>query len=421
MPANADLRSPAGRVTWLSSPAHHRWLQGEEDRLLSFHERHALDSAVGFAPVDRSGRPDEHGPRELYLTARMVHCFSIAHVLGRPGAQTIAEHGIAALSGPFLDRTHGGWFHRLEASGRPLDPTKSAYGHAFVLLAAASAVIAGLPGAEALFAQAVGVVDDHFWRDDEGAAVESLCADRPHGEPAVRGEDANMHLVEALLTAFEATGEDRFRRRAESIAGILIHRHAAAHDWRVPEYYDARWSAEPRYNADKPDDPFRPYGTLPGHSMEWARLLIQLASLPGSRVPWAVEAAGSLFAAAIRDGWREPEGGLPYTVDFEGSVVNPDRMHWAMAECVGAAAFLAKATGEVQYETWYRRFWSYICRRIIDLDGGSWWHQVGESGAPTFGTWPGKPDLYHAYQATLLPRAPLESGLALAARTGRLA
>ena len=62
-------------------------------------------------------------------------------------------HGVAALSGPLKDAEHGGWFatpHALNGNRG-----KAAYLHAFVALAASSAVVAGAPGAQTLLNDAI--------------------------------------------------------------------------------------------------------------------------------------------------------------------------------------------------------------------------------------------------------------------------
>ena len=174
------------------------------------------------------------------------------------------------------------------------------------------------------------------------------------------------------------------------------------------------------FNIDRPADPFRPYGSLVGHWFEWARLVLQLSMLPGSNVPWAPEAAAELFHAGVRDGWDEELGGFVYSVDFDGNAVNTNRMHWVMAEAIGAAVFLGRHTADTIYEAWYRRVWSYINDRVIDRDAGGWWHELDARGNPSFETWPGKPDLYHALQATLYARADYRIGLVKAARSARI-
>jgi len=59
-----------------------------------------------------------------------------------------------------------------------------------------------------------------------------------------------MHLTEALMAAFEATGERRYLGMAESIAGMIIDRHARAQDWRVAEHFDAAWQVDRDYAGD---------------------------------------------------------------------------------------------------------------------------------------------------------------------------
>jgi hypothetical protein len=79
-------------------------------------------------------------------------------------------------------------------------------------------------------------------------------------------------------------------------------------------------------------------------------------------------------------------------------------------------AHLYRTTGDASYERWYCVFSDYAERLVIDRVDGNWWHQLDETGRPTATTWDGKPDLYHAFQATLFARAPQHLGLGEAAR-----
>ena len=85
-----------------------------------------------------------------------------------------------------------------------------------------------------------------------------------------------MHSVEAYLAAGDVTGNPVWPARAAAIATRLINDYARAYSWRIPEHYDQNWQPRPDYNDDRRNDPFRPYGTTPGHSFEWARLLLTL-------------------------------------------------------------------------------------------------------------------------------------------------
>ena len=114
--------------------------------------------------------------------------------------------------------------------------------------------------------------------------------------------NANMHAVEAFLSAYFATGRPSFLRRAHSICARLIS-FAAAAQWRVPEHFTADWTPLPGYHADRPADGFRPFGATPGHGVEWARLLLQLRLIPGGDPDGLLAAATALFGRAVADGW----------------------------------------------------------------------------------------------------------------------
>src|SRR5690606_14868937 len=103
----------------------------------------------------------------------------------------------------------------------------------------------------------------------------------------------------------------------------------------------------------------RPYGTTPGHALEWARLLLHLeASLEraGLHAPgWLPGCARALFDTACQQAWNvDGAPGFVYTLDWADRPVVHARLHWVHAEaCAGAAALLQR-TGEAHYEQWYR-------------------------------------------------------------------
>jgi sulfoquinovose isomerase len=404
---------------WLDSAAHHRWLEAEGDRLLRF-GRAARDPAGGFGWLDSTGRPDPGRPQQLWVNARMTHVYALAYLMGRPGAGALADHGIAALRGRFHDDRHGGWYAQVTGEG-PTQTDKTAYEHAFVVLAGASATAAGRPGAAGLLDQAVTVLRERFWDDEHGMVVEQW--DESFSElDGYRGVNANMHTVEALLTAADVLAEPALRGMALRIVTRVVHDLAAGNDWRIPEHFDASWTPDLDYNRDEPAHPFRPFGATVGHSLEWARLLLQLRAALGGEAPaWLLPDARSLFEAAVRDGWAvDGTDGFVYTVDWAGAPVVRERMHWVAAEATATAAALHRVTGEAGYAGWYETWWDHIGEHFIDRDGGSWWHELSPESRPSAEVWDGKPDIYHAFQATLVPRLPLAPTLAVALRDGQL-
>ncbi len=392
-------------------------LAAETDRLLDF--ARASRSPQGFGWLDDAGQLVDR-PDELWITCRMTHVFALGHLLGRTGCAELVDHGIASLRTRFHDPVHDGWFATVDANG-PVDRSKAAYAHAFVILAAASATVAGRPAAAQLLTDALAVVDERFWDEAHGMVVDFWDEPFTTCEP-YRGINANMHTVEAFLAAADATGDEIWRQRALRMIERAVHGYARASGWRLPEHYDSQWRPLLDYNLEDPQHAFRPYGATIGHWLEWARLTLHLrASLGDSAPPWMLEDARELFAQAVRDGWAvDGSKGFVYTVDWDGRPVVRERMHWVAAEALGAAAALHQATGERAYADALARWWDHVQEVFLDHVGGSWWHELDPQLQPSSVVWHGKPDVYHALQAMLIPRLPLAPGLAVALRDGLL-
>jgi sulfoquinovose isomerase len=232
-----------------------------------------------------------------------------------------------------------------------------------------------------------------------------------------------MHSVEAMLAAADVDDDPAWRRRAARIAGFVVEL-AHRHDGRLPEHFDSSWRPDLELNADRPDDPFLPYGATVGHGLEWARLLLHVeAAVPGDDAPDGLpETARLLFDRAVADGWHaDGAPGFVYTTDWSGEPVVRTRMHWVAAEAIGAAAVLHRRFGGEQYAGWYATWWDYAATYLRDTERGSWHHELDPRNRPSATVWSGKPDLYHAVQATLLPRLPAAPSLARAIAEGRLA
>jgi mannose/cellobiose epimerase-like protein (N-acyl-D-glucosamine 2-epimerase family) len=382
------------------------------DGVLAFAERSRLDDG-GFGYLGDDGRVLPGRPVETWIVARMTHVFGLASLLGRPGADDLARHGVAALTdGPLHDREHGGWL------ASTTDDTKAAYVHAFAVLAGSTATAAGVPGGRALLDDALGVWQSRFWDDDAGLAVEEW--DRAWSRlDDYRGVNANMHGVEASLAAADAlAGTDpgtagRLRAQALRTTERVVHGWARERDWRLPEHFGPDWTPLPEFNRDRPADPFRPYGVTIGHQFEWARLALHVRSVLADPPGWLLEDAIALFDAAATRGWAaDGHDGFPYTLDWEDRPVVGARMHWVLCEAVAAAAVLTAATGDERYAALARRWRAHGEERFADPATGSWHHELRPTGEVGTGTWEGQPDAYHLVQMLLLDRSPVRGSVA---------
>jgi mannose/cellobiose epimerase-like protein (N-acyl-D-glucosamine 2-epimerase family) len=390
------------------------------DRLLDFAARSRLPDG-GFGYLGDDGRVLPGRPVETWIVARMTHVFGLAHLLGRPGADELVRHGVVALTdGPLRDAEHGGWRASTD------DDTKTAYVHAFVVLAGSTAVAAGAAAGSALLADALEIWQTRFWDDAEGLAVEewdrawTACSD-------YRGVNANMHGVEASLAAADAVADEdtarRLRGQALRSTERVVHGWAREADWRLPEHFTAGWRPLREYNRDRPADPFRPYGVTIGHQFEWARLALHLrAALLGRNghlgpPGWLLDDAVALFDAAATRGWAaDGADGFPYTLDWDDRPVVGARMHWVLCEAIAAATVLGAVTGEPRYRGLAQQWREHGEQRFADPATGSWHHELTPWGEVASGTWAGQPDAYHLAQMLLLDGRPVRGSVAAGVR-----
>lgn len=380
----------------------------EENRqFLSEIRKNLLDFGKNYPSLSGSsyylgddGTPWTDRNRETWITSRMVHVYSIAYMLGEEGAKELAVDGLRGLLGELKDTKNGGFYAGVTPQGVPLE-TKQCYAHAFVILAASSAVLAGITEAKELLEDALSVFDRYFWQEEEGLTKDTWDTGFTKAE-SYRGLNANMHTVEAFLAAADALGEETYRERA----GDIIHRviaWASKNEWRMPEHFSEDWEPLYDYNKERPDDPFKPYGATPGHGIEWARLIAQWAASVGRFSEYS-RAAQCLYERAIMDAWNaDGAPGLVYTTDWQGTPVVHDRMHWTLAEAINTSAVLYRTTGEERYAADYEQFMQYLDEKVLDHENGSWFHQMDRRNHVIGTVWPGKSDLYHAFQATLIP------------------
>jgi mannose/cellobiose epimerase-like protein (N-acyl-D-glucosamine 2-epimerase family) len=390
---------------WINQPDHQAWLSQQFAAQLSF-ARHFPHPEGGAYYLGDGGLPDLLRPVATWITSRMLHSYALGDLAGLPGCRPLAAAALAGLTGPLRDHRNAGWYASVGPRPGDRDGTKAAYAHAFVVFGAASASVAELPGARDLLEEALAILDQHFWEEGPGLHRDSTSEDWTEISP-YRGVNANMHSVEALLAAADATGDPRWRQRAARITQTVLG-WAADNDWRIPEHFDQDWRPLLEHHRDQPDHQFEPYGATVGHGLEWSRLAVQVhAALGPDASPSLISDATKLFGRAVSDGWHaDGADGFVYTTDWDGRPVVTQRMHWVVAEAISASAALASATGEAEYEQWYQRCWDYAQRYLISADG-SWVHELDASNHPAATVWPGRPDIYHSIHAVLLQRLPL--------------
>ena len=257
------------------------WARGYDRTARAFHERLELD-----------GSPTGPEPRRMRVQARQTFVYALAGRLGWSGPwREAVEAGVEILLRRAL-RPDGGTRHLLGPDGAPLDERRDLYDAAFVLLA--------LSEAARVLDKRAGLIDaatrlegwiHWYWDHPEGGFEEGeVCPSPP------RRQNPHMHLLEALLSFYETTGNALHLERAGDLSHLFRSRLFDEEHGALPEFYDENW----RPMSDQ-------LGRVvePGHHFEWCWLLHRWRGLGGEdftaeaeRLRAHAEAHGVAYGAA---------------------------------------------------------------------------------------------------------------------------
>ncbi|MCR6662225.1 MAG: AGE family epimerase/isomerase [Luteimonas sp.] len=337
---------------------------------MAFYCPHALDPRGGFFHYFRDdGSVYDAAHRHLVSSTRFVFNHAMGwREFGDAADRAAVDHGLAYLRDVHRNQATGGYAWTLR-DGVVEDDMNHCYGVAFVLLAYSCGLKAGVEQARDWMDETWNLLEQRFWEPAFGLYRDE--ADAQWNFTGYRGQNANMHMCEAMLAAFEASGERRYLDRALLLADHMTRRQAAKSDGLVWEHYDSDWNIDWDYNRDDPKHLFRPWGFQPGHQTEWAKLLLILDSHVD--VDWLVPTARHLFDTAVARAWDAARGGLYYGFAPDGSVCDDDKYFWVQAESLAAAALLAARTSDDIYWQWYDRLWAYSWEHFVDHEHGAWY------------------------------------------------
>ena len=347
------------------------FLQDQIEKIVNFYYPECIDEKLGgyINQFRDDGSIFDDQTKHLVGTCRFVYIFSIAAILTEKSEyKEAARHGVQFLLNHHR-QPKGGYAWILEGL-KVNDATNHCYGHAFVLLAFATSLKAGIQESAEPLVETFNLMERHFWRQADRLYVDEISSDWSIVDP-YRGQNANMHTCEAMIAAFEATGETNYLDRATALAIRVCVDMTQQSDGMVWEHYDKKWNPDWRYNLDDPKNLFRPFGYLVGHWMEWAKLLLILEE--NNPQEWMLPHAKRLFNAAIEQGWDHNSGGMNYAVSPNGEIIDTDRYYWVLSETVAAAGLLANRTGDSTYTDWYSKSWTWSLENLVDQQYGGWY------------------------------------------------
>jgi mannose/cellobiose epimerase-like protein (N-acyl-D-glucosamine 2-epimerase family) len=315
----------------------------------------------------------DYETKHLVGTTRFIYNFSIASILDKNArwSREALVYGLEFLQTFHLDKKNGGYYWILEGI-TPTDTTKFAYGHAFVLLAASKAYQAGIAAAADIIEYAYDILEKHFWQPKYNLYLDQISEDWSKIYP-YRGQNSNMHLCDAMISAYEATGNEKYLERAYTLAKSVTLGLASQADGLIWENYHIDWTVDWDYEEkDETLAQFRPRGFVPGHLVEWSKILLILDRHMHKN--WLVKKAQFLFEYAILHGMDPKYGGIFYLLSREGKVIDTDKRYWVMSEAIGASALLACKTSQKYYWYIYDTIFYYCWNYFVDHEYGGWYN-----------------------------------------------
>jgi N-acylglucosamine 2-epimerase/mannose-6-phosphate isomerase len=213
------------------------------------------------------------------VSSRQIYVFSHAEMLGWRQAEPVSDQLFEYFLSRFWLGSDLGWARRVSKAGLVIDSTPDLYDYAFALFALGWRYKARKdPVALKLAHQTLDVLEKKFAHP----SGEGYFSFFPPSLP--REQNPHMHLLEAALTLFEASGEQRFESMAKQLSALFATRLFRKPDGVLIEYFDDEW---------RPMDGDLGRRVEPGHMFEWAWILAQDQRLSGadhkSRVQLLVE------------------------------------------------------------------------------------------------------------------------------------
>lgn len=355
------------------------FLREHIQQTLNFYHPSCIDEQGGFFHYFKDDGSIYHRTeRHLVSSTRFIFNYAMAAIAAQTESEqkeylAALEHGLRYLREVHLNPLTGGYAWLIR-DGEVLDATNHCYGLAFVLLAYSSALKAGVSECAIYIEQTYRLMEQRFW-DAQAQLYADECSGDWQQLSSYRGQNANMHSCEALIAAFEATGEACYLDRAVILAEGICQRQAALADGRIWEHYQSDWQIDWQYNLEDPKNLFRPWGFQPGHFTEWAKLLLIIDRYRPSE--WLFTRAQQLFDQALETAWDERHGGICYGFNPRGEICDDDKYFWVQAESFAAAALLYERSESAEqmahYRELYCKIWQYSWQHMIDHERGAWY------------------------------------------------
>jgi N-acylglucosamine 2-epimerase/mannose-6-phosphate isomerase len=353
------------------------------DAALPFWTKHAVDvNNLGFVEqLTLNGADAKAAFKRTRVACRQIYVFSHARLLGWSQGGDLPSVGMRYLTDHAWQGSDKGFAKVLSQDGHVLDPTPDLYDHAFVLFAFAWGHRA-LKDAQSLewMHRTLDFVEQKMLHPSGHAYWHEL---PPRGW---RLQNPHMHMTEACLAAFEATGDRRFADASARLIELFRTRLFDRTTGMLPECFTDDWHSAPGEEGRVVE---------PGHMMEWAWILNQARKHIGADV---AEEIRSLVRQAERFGVDSASGVTYNAIRNDGAPLDRGSRTWPNTERIKAAVALYELDGVDPAPVIENVSELLLSRYLANAQPGLWMDAFDEHGKAESGVVPAS-TLYHVFLA----------------------
>jgi mannose/cellobiose epimerase-like protein (N-acyl-D-glucosamine 2-epimerase family) len=346
---------------------------------LPFWAEHGVDRTYGGFVEELTLSGDDAGlpVKRTRVTARQIYVFSHAYMLGYAPDADLARLGMRYLLDKAWTGPETGFARLMNRDGSVRNPGPDLYDLSFILFGFAWLHRAtNDPDARDWMHRTADFIETHL-RHPSGAGY-------LNGLPAEgwRLQNPHMHLTEASLAAYAATGEARFAETARDIAQLCQTKFIDPGSGALREKFADDWSPAPGEDGRIVE---------PGHQFEWCWILSECRKQLGLDTQHAIR---SMSAFAARHGVDPGSGATWMAVRDDGGPLDRSSRTWPNTERLKCAVALRDTFGTdprpVLSETLDLLFGRYLAGPMP----GAWIDAFDADGRPTSRTVPAS-TLYH--------------------------
>ena len=372
------------------------------DTLLPFWIERSVDPDCGgfLTYFDRHGRSTGETTKTFLMQIRMLYTMAGAHRAGYGDGKCaeLAEMGASFILDHYWDHEHEGWYWIADRQGKATVKDKVGYGHCFGIYAFSEYFLStgDLRGREAA-ERTYAAVCKHMADSRRGGYYELMQRDWSPNPPGRSGGDRksmdiHMHMMEALTTFYEMTGNPCHRRRLlETID--LIDRKMLHPEYKTgyPQFsldftplpsivFDVQWGRD----ADPEDGVAHPLNyTSYGHNVEFAWLLLHAADILDQPRETYAEIARKNFDHCVQYGIDREYGGVYVEGPMDGPPTLHEKQFWQQCEILIGMLDAYALFGDEKYWDAFVNVYNFVFDKFVQMDaGGEWLERLARDGTP---------------------------------------